>query len=81
MLNNDHSSKLYWHCSYPWLVDPATLPNNRKGVEATFRRTEKKLAKEPEWKASNTDQVHKMVVRKAAIKLIKEELLTWSDPV
>jgi hypothetical protein len=46
-----HSEKPHWHAKYPWVEDPATLPNNRRAVKATFLRTEKLLAKEPKWKA------------------------------
>lgn len=50
--SDHHSEKPHWHAKYPWLEDPAMLPNNRSAVEATFRRTEKQLAREPEWKAA-----------------------------
>lgn len=76
-----HSEKPHWHAKYPWVEDPATLPNNRKAVEATFLRTEKQLAKEPKWKAAYKAQIHKMVDRNAAVRLSKEELASWSGPV
>lgn len=57
------------------------MPDNRRAVEATFLRTEKQLAKEPEWKAAYKAQVHEMVKRNAAVKLSKEELASWSGPV
>lgn len=76
-----HSEKPYWHAKYPWVEDQATLPNNRRAVEATFLRTEKQLAKEPKWKASYKAQVLEMVERNAAVKLSKEELASWSGSV
>ena len=81
VLNDKHSSTPHWHSSYPWLVDPAMLPNNRKGVEATFLQTEKKLSRQPDWKKTYSAQVHEMVSRQAAVRLTKEELLTWSGSV
>lgn len=41
-----HSPEPHWHAKYPWTEDPASLPNNRKGVEVTVLRTEKQLTKE-----------------------------------
>lgn len=80
--NGDHhSEKPHWHAKYPWLEDPATLPNNRRAVEATFLRTEKQLATEPNWKAAYKAQVHEMVERRAAIKLSKEDSASWTGPV
>lgn len=81
VLNDDHSSKPHWHSSYPWLVDPVSLPNNRKGVEATFLRTERQLSKEPEWKAAYSAQIHEMVSREAAVRLTEEELQNWSGSI
>ncbi|XP_056127200.1 uncharacterized protein LOC130104596 [Rhinichthys klamathensis goyatoka] len=66
---DDHSDSPHWHARYPWLMDPSTLPNNRKAVEATFLRTERQLAKEPQWKKAYGAQVHEMVDRRAARKL------------
>ncbi len=71
VLIDDHSERPHWHARYPWIEDPATLPNNRKAVESTFLRTERQLAKELEWKAAYAAQVHDMVNRRAAMKLSK----------
>lgn len=78
---DDHSKEPHWHAKYPWTEDPATLPNNRRAVEATFLRTEKQLARELEWKVAYKAQVHDMVERNAAIKLSKEQLERWAGPV
>ncbi|RXN14669.1 gag-pol fusion poly [Labeo rohita] len=78
--SDDHSEKPHWHARYPWIEDPVMLPNNRRAVEMTFRRTEKQLAKEAEWKAAYAAQIHDMVDRRAAMKLSEEALLTWSGP-
>ncbi len=37
-LVDDHSERPHWHARYPWVEDPATLPNNRKAVESTEDR-------------------------------------------
>uniref|UniRef100_G3NG64 Reverse transcriptase domain-containing protein n=2 Tax=Gasterosteus aculeatus TaxID=69293 RepID=G3NG64_GASAC len=50
-------------------------------VEATFLRTERQLAREPEWKAAYAAQVHEMVERRAAMKLTKDVLREWTGPV
>ncbi|CAI5678593.1 unnamed protein product [Oreochromis niloticus] len=52
-----HSGEPHWHAKYLWVENPASLPDNKRGVESTFLRTEKQLAKEPEWKAAYATQV------------------------
>ena len=76
---DDHCEKSHWHAKYPWAENPTSLPNNRKAVEATFLRTEKQLAREPEWKGAYASQVHDMVQRKATEKLPKEVLEDWTE--
>lgn len=81
VMSDDHSKEPHWHAKYPWLEDPASLPNNRGAVEAIYLRMEKQLAKAPEWKSAYKAQVHDMVNRGAAIKLTKEQITTWKGPV
>ncbi|XP_049897103.1 uncharacterized protein LOC126388200 [Epinephelus moara] len=76
-----HSPEPHWHAKYPWTEDPVSLPDNKRAVEATFLRTEKQLAKEPDWKTAYASQVHEMVNRKAAVELSKEVLQSWTGPV
>ncbi|XP_054601662.2 uncharacterized protein [Nothobranchius furzeri] len=76
-----HTDEPHWHASYPWVRDPASLPGNRKAVEATFLQTEKQLSKEPGWKTAYTEQVYDMLDRRAAIKLTQEEITGWEGPV
>ncbi|XP_023810653.1 uncharacterized protein LOC105357885 [Oryzias latipes] len=78
---DEHSPEPHWHAKYPWTAELESLPNNRRAVEATFLRTEKQLSKEPEWKTAYTSQVHEMIVRKAAVKLSKNLLQSWTGPV
>ena len=66
---------------YPWTEDPASLPNNKGAVEATFLRTERQLRREPEWKTAYTAQVHEMVERGAAVKLTNDVISKWTGPV
>ncbi|KAK7928986.1 hypothetical protein WMY93_005381 [Mugilogobius chulae] len=76
-----HVNTPHWDAKYPWTQDPASLPNNKDAVKATFLRTERQLDREPEWKAAYTAQVHEMVERRAAIKLTKEMRSNWKGPV
>lgn len=80
VLADKHSSSPHWDAAYPWKGDPSTLPDNRRAVEATFRNTEKRLEKEPAWKAAYREQIHEMFSRGAAAKLTKEEIDSWKGP-
>lgn len=31
---DSHTEEPHWHARYPWLAEPAPLPNNKKAVEA-----------------------------------------------
>ncbi len=76
-----HSKSPHWHSKYLWTEDPASLPNNRSGVEAIFLRTEKQLKREPEWQIAYAAQVHDMVERGVAIKLTEDMINSWNGPV
>lgn len=75
-----HSESPHWDAAYPWKGDPTTLPDNRRAVEATFLNTEKRLEREPEWKAAYREQIHDMVSRGAAVKVTQEEIDSWKGP-
>lgn len=81
MTSDDHSDAPHWDTKYPWVQDPSFLPNNRAAVEATFLRTEKRLNREPDWKAAYQAQIHEMVERGAAKKLTKEMIDNWDGAV
>lgn len=81
VLADKHSDTPHWDAAYPWKVSPASLPNNRQAVEATFRNTEARLAKEPLWKTAYGEQINDMVSRGAAVKFTKEQLKDWNGPV
>lgn len=57
------------------------MPNNKRVVEATFLRTEKQLAKEPEWKVAYAAQLHDIIDRRAATKLDKDRIIRWNGTV
>ncbi|CAL9701094.1 unnamed protein product [Knipowitschia caucasica] len=75
-----HSDSPHWDAAYPWKGDPATLPDNRHAVKATFLNTEKRLEKEPKWKAAYKEQIRDMISRGAATELTEEELASWTGP-
>lgn len=76
-----HTPTPHWDAKYPWTEDPASLPNNKRAVQACFLRMEKQLSKEPDWKVAYTTQIHEMVERGAAIKLTSEAMDRWNGPV
>ncbi|KAL4006302.1 alcohol-forming fatty acyl-CoA reductase [Sarotherodon galilaeus] len=80
-LSDNHSDKPHWDAKYPWKEDPVTLPNNRKAVEATFLKSEKRLEKDPLWKAAYAKQVRDMLARGAAIQLSQTVLNEWKGAV
>ena len=80
VLADKHSQSPHWDTAYPWRGDPASLPDNRRAVEATFRRTESRLEREPVWKAAYGEQIHDMVKRGVAVKLSEEEMEAWKGP-
>ncbi|XP_070403557.1 uncharacterized protein [Nothobranchius furzeri] len=81
IMKDSHSKEPHWHAKYPWIEDPTSLPNNKKGVQATFFRTEKQLDKEPEWKVAYAAQLHEMIDRGAAVRLSTDALSNWNGPV
>lgn len=76
-----HTPTPHWDAKHPWTEDPASLPNNKRGVQACFLRMEKQLRKEQEWKVAYGTQIHEMVERGAAIKLTAEVIEKWTGPV
>ena len=69
-----------WICGYPWLIDPATLPDNYAAVYATLVRTERTLLREPEWKDVYHAQIIEHEARGVARKLTPEEIASWEGP-
>lgn len=58
VLADKHSNSSHWDAAYPWKTDLTTLPHNQQAVEATFKNMEKRLEKEPVWKAAYKEQIH-----------------------
>ncbi|KAF1394915.1 hypothetical protein PFLUV_G00006080 [Perca fluviatilis] len=81
VLADKHSDAPHWDAAYPWKVSPAILPDNRRAVEAAFKNTEARLAREPLWKAAYGEQIREMVSRGAAIELMEEEIKGWDGPI
>ena len=75
------SEKQLWQTSYPWLVNPETLPDNYTSAAATLRSTEKSLSRDPSWATSYSEQIQDMVDRGAARKLSEDEICTWKGPI
>ena len=74
------SVKKCWVTSYPWLVDPGTLPNNYRSALATLKSTERTLGKDERWAETYQKQMEDMVERGVARKLSRKELEEWSGP-
>jgi hypothetical protein len=70
-----------WITSYPWLVDPQSLPDNYHTALATLERTERTLKKDDQWAKTYKSQMDDMVDRCVARKLSSEEVKSWTGPV
>lgn len=81
VMSDDHSTEPHSHAKYLWVEDLQSLPNNRSAVQATFLRTERKLAKEPNWKVAYAAQVHEMLSTGAAVKLSESTIAEWTGPI
>ena len=69
-----------WITGYPWIVDPSTLPDNYVAAYSTLLRTERTLAKDPEWQATYQRQIDDHAERGVARKLSQEELDSYKGP-
>ena len=72
------SVKQCWVTSYPWLVDPGTLPNNYDSAFATLKNTEQTLGKDEWWADTYQKQMEDMMERGVAQKFSQKELQEWS---
>ena len=70
-----------WVTSYPWIVDPAKLPNNFTQALAVLRSTERVLSCDPTWKETYSAQIHEHEQRGVCRKLSPDEIDSWSGPV
>ena len=74
------SVKHCWVTSYPWLVDPGTLPDNYGSAFATLKNTERTLSKDERMAETYQKQMEDMMERGVARKLCQRELQEWSGP-
>ena len=74
------SVKQCWVTSYPWLVDPGTLPNNYGSALATLKSTERTLSKDGRWAETYQKQIEDMVDQGVARKLSQKEIQEWNGP-
>ena len=70
-----------WVTSYPWTVDPNSLPDNYSAALATLKKTERTLTKDAIWARKYEEQIQDMIDRKVARKLRPEEIREWKGPV
>ena len=69
-----------WVTDYPWIMDPAKLPDNYINALAMLKSTERTLSKDAKWSKTYMDQIQDMLVRKVARKLSDSELSSWKGP-
>ena len=69
-----------WKTSYPWLVDPSSLPDSYSTAFATLRSTESILKKDPVWAEKYCGQIQDMLDRGVARKLTPDEIESWQGP-
>ena len=74
------SEKQCWITSYPWLVHPSQLPDNRNTAVATLKRTERVLSKDQKWAETYTNQMQDLIKREVARRLTEEDIREWTGP-
>ena len=72
--------KCCWITGYPWIIDPGSLPDNYPAAYSTLCRTERTLAKDPEWRATYQRQIDDHRDRGVARLLSAEEVRRWQGP-
>ena len=69
-----------WIAAYPWIKDPADLPDNRRAALGMLASIEKRLSGNPDYARVYQQQIQDMVDRDVARKLTREELESYKDP-
>ena len=69
-----------WITSYPWVVDPNSLPDNYNAALRTLEKTEHTLLKDEVWAHTYKKQIEDMVQREVARPLTTVELQEWNGP-
>ena len=70
-----------WLAEYPWIKDPADLPDNRRVALSMLYSAERRLGKNTQHATVYDNQVRDMVQRGVARKLTKEELINYKGPI
>ena len=66
---------------YPWIGDPADLPDNRKAAFGMLLSTETRLAMNNDDATVYQEQIQQMIDRGVARKLTKSELEAYDGPI
>jgi len=70
-----------WTASYPWIKDPANLPDNKSIAIKMLESTERRLLKSPDHAKVYQEQIEDMITRGVSRKLTTEELDAYDGPV
>ena len=70
-----------WIANYPWIKDPAKLPNNKEAAFGALRSCEKRLLKNTELADTYNDQIDDMIKRGVCRKLEEDEVRMYDGPV
>ena len=70
-----------WMTPYPWIRDPADLPDNRKAAFGMLLSTETRLAKNTDHARVYQEQIQQRIDRSVARKLTKSELEAYDGPI
>ena len=66
---------------YPWIRDPADLPDNRRAAFGMLLSTETRLTKNTDHVRVYQEQIQQMIDRGVARKLTKSELEAYDGPI
>lgn len=69
-----------WVTKYPWLSDPASLPDNYRTALSTLKSTESTLKKDSEWTIKYSEQIKDMLDRGVACRLSEDDIREWKGP-
>ena len=78
---DEHSAAPHWDTKYPYMMNPASLPDNYASVRGVLGSTLRRLERDHKWKEVYAAQIEDLVNREAARKLTEEEVKSWDGPV
>ena len=73
--------KKKWQASYPWIRDPAELPNNRCAALARLRSTERRLSKDIQHATLYKRQIQDMINRGVSRRVSTREIDEYNGPI